>query len=117
MAKAGTSKSTGTNKGVIKKWVQGRTFPTLYFFRRNILYVFACVALLLMHISKKYEYQNCLQEVINLNAELNDVRTDCVNASAQYNSKIRESEMKQLIDTCHIDLITPDQPPYTLSEK
>lgn len=115
MAKGNTN--TSTNKGLVKKWVQGRPFPTLFFFRRNFLYVLAILAFVLMNISKKYEYQSCLQEVINLNAELNDVRTDCVNASAQYNSKIRESEMKQLIDTSHIDLITPDQPPYTLSEK
>ncbi len=109
-------KSVGDNE-LIKRWVQGRSFLTLDFFRRNKLYVIGVTALIMMYISKKYEYQDCLQEVINLSAELNDVRTDCVNASAQYNSKIRESEMKQLIDTCHIDLVTPDKPPYKLTEK
>lgn len=110
-------KGSGSNRGLIRRWVQGRSFLTLDFFRRNGLYVLGVTALIMMNISKKYEYQDCLQEVIDLNAELNDVRTDCVNASAQYNSKIRESEMKQLIDTCHIDLVTPDQPPFKLTEK
>ncbi|MDO5589018.1 MAG: FtsL-like putative cell division protein [Bacteroidales bacterium] len=116
MAK-GKNKNSGTNNGLFKRWAQGRSFLTLDFFRRNGFYIIGITVLIMMNISKKYEYQDCLQEVINLNAELNDVRTDCVNASAKFNSKIRESEMKQLIDTCHIDLTTPDQPPYKLSEK
>lgn len=110
-------KNSGNNNGLLKRWIQGRSFLTLDFFRRNIFYIFGFTAFVMMHISKKYEYQECLQEVINLQSELNDVKTDCVNASAQFNSKIRESEMKHLIDTCHIDLLTPDQPPFKLTEK
>ncbi|MDO4512195.1 MAG: FtsL-like putative cell division protein [Bacteroidales bacterium] len=110
-------KKSGSITKVLNRWIQGRSFLTLDFFRRNFLYILGITALIMMNISKKYEYQECLQQVIKLNSELNDVRTDCVNASAQFNSKIRESEMKQLIDTCRIDLLTPDQPPFKLTEK
>ena len=73
--------------------------------------------MMLMYISNKYVCQNYMRDVMNLKVELENAKTDCVNASAKYNSMIRESQMTAFVDTMHIDLSAPEQPPYQLSEK
>ena len=105
-------KNSKNKKSIAKQWVQGRSFLTLDFFRRNGLYILGVTALIMMKISKKYEYQNCLQQVISLSKDLENAETDCVMAGAKYNSQIRER-----IDTSHIDLTMPDQPPYKIKDK
>ena len=110
-------KNSKNKKSIAKQWVQGRSFLTLDFFRRNGLYILGGTALIMMKISKKYEYQNCLQQVISLSKDLENAETDCVMAGAKYNSQIRESEMMMRIDTSHIDLTMPDQPPYKIKDK
>ena len=115
MAKEKKKNSVG--KSIAKQWIQGRSFLTLDFFRRNGLYILGVKALIMMKISKKYEYQDCLQEAIDLNEQLENASTDCVIAGAKYNSQIRESVLITIIDSCHIDLTAPEKPPYKLSEK
>ena len=110
-------KNTKSKKSIAKQWVQGRSFLTLDFFRRNGLYILGVTALIMMKISKKYEYQNCLHQVIELSKDLENAKTDCVMAGANYNSQIRENEMLMRIDTSHIDLTMPDQPPVKIEEK
>ena len=63
-------KNNKNKKSIAKQWVQGRSFLTLDFFRRNGLYILGVTALIMMKISKKYEYQNCLQQVISLSKDL-----------------------------------------------
>ena len=99
------------------KMIQGRSFLTFGFFKRNMVYVIAITVMLLMYISNKYTCQNSLSQVMKLTEELNNAKTDCVNASAQYNSMIRESQMTAYIDSMHIDLTSPDQPPFYLTDK
>ena len=110
-------KNSKNKKSIAKQWVQGRSFLTLDFFRRNGLYILGVTALIMMKISKKYEYQNCLQQVISLSKDLENAETDCVMAGAKYNSQIREREMMMRIDASHIDLTMPDQPPYKIKDK
>ncbi len=97
--------------------IQGRSFLTFGFFKRNVVYVIAITVMTLMYISNKYTCQSSLSQVMELTEELNNAKTDCVNASARYNSLIRESQMTAYVDSMHIDLTTPDQPPFKLSEK
>ena len=97
--------------------VQGRSFLSWDFFKRNAVYIVAGTVMMLMYISNKYVCQNYMSEVMNLKVELENAKTDCVNASAKYNSMIRESQMKSYVDTMHIDLSAPEQPPYNLTEK
>ena len=104
-----------STRKVIKQVFQGRTFLSLEFFKRNFVYVVACVVMMLMYISNKYVCQNAIREVMVLKEELDNAKTDNVNASANYNSMIRESQMKLLVDTLHLDLIAPDQPPFILN--
>lgn len=101
---------------IVRNVVQGRIFLTLNFFKKNWVYALAFIVLMLMYISNKYMCQNHLQQVMQLRLELDNARTDCVTSSAKYNSMIRESQMKNLVDTMHLGLTSPDQPPYKLFE-
>lgn len=101
----------------VKGVVQGRSFLSWDFFKRNAVYIVAATVMTLMYISNKYVCQNYMKEVIDLKLELENAKTDCVNASAAYNSQIRESQMTAFVDTMHIDLSAPEQPPYHLKEQ
>ena len=100
---------------LIQRALQGRMFLTLEFFKRNWFYVIAVTMMMLMYISNKYVCQMSMKQVMDLEVALDNARTDFVNASARYNSMIRESQMKAFVDTMHIDLNSPDQPPYILN--
>lgn len=95
---------------------QGRIL-SLELFRRNFLFIIVAVGMMLMYIGNKFECQSKMLEVMKLKTELENAKTDCVNASARYNSMIRESQMKAYVDTMHIDLTNPQQPPYYLTKK
>lgn len=117
-----TRKSAGGRKNhkaqsTVKNVVQGRSFLSLEFFKRNAVYIVAATVMMLMYISNKYVCQNYMREVMNLKVDLENAKTDCVNASAKYNSMIRESQMMAFVDTMHIDLTAPEQPPYHLKEQ
>lgn len=101
----------------MQRFLQGRSFLTLEFFRRYWPYIVSLTVMVLMYISQKYESQSKLQEIKDKTTQLDNAKTDCVNASAKYNSMIRESQMKAFIDTMHIDLSSPEKPPYILDDK
>lgn len=100
----------------LRSVVQGRSFLNLPFFRRNGWWVVAVTLMTLMYISAKYSCQDNLQQVMKLTTELDNAKTDCVNASAKYNSMIRESQMTELVKSMNIDLAMPQQPPYQLDD-
>ena len=102
---------------MVKNLLQGRTFLSLEFFKHNVVYVIAVVVMMLMYISNKYVCQNYMKEEIDLKEQLANAKTDLVNASARYNSMIRESQMKAIVDTVHLDLLPPEQPPYKLNRR
>ncbi|MBP3737962.1 MAG: hypothetical protein J6I72_02785 [Muribaculaceae bacterium] len=108
-----TSKAGAAMGGLL----MGRSFLSLDFFRRNFLFIIFITGLMLMYIGNKFECQSKMQEVMTLRTELENAKTDCVNASAKYNSMIRESQMKAFVDTMHIDLTNPECPPYYLTKK
>lgn len=113
----GKRKKNSKAQSAVKGVVQGRSFLSWDFFRRNAVYIVAATVMMLMYISNKYVCQNYMKEVIDLKVELENAKTDCVNASAKYNSMIRESQMIAFVDTMRIDLTAPEQPPYQLTEK
>lgn len=119
--KSSTGKKGKRRKGkaqrAVKEVIQGRSFLSWDFFKRNAVYVVAATVMMLMYISNKFVCQNYMQQVINLKLELENAKTDCVNASANYNSQIRESRMITFVDTFNIHLTAPEQPPYHLTEK
>lgn len=99
----------------VRSVVQGRSFLDIGFFVRNWMYVLAAVVMMIMYISNKYYCQSNLREVIKLTEELDNARTDCVNASAKYNSMIRESQLTERVKGMNIDVEMPQQPPYQLT--
>ena len=99
---------------LLRELMRGRLFLSFDFFRRYWFYVVMVTIMALAYISLKYDTQNKISERRRLKVERNNAKTDCVDASARYNSKIRESQMTQMLDTMHIDLAAPEQPPYKL---
>ena len=104
---------------LVQRTLQGRMFLTLEFFKRNWLYVIAATVMMLMYISNKYVYQSDMAKLKELKVSLNNARTDYVDASSTYNSKILESQMKHYVDSMGINLNISKRPPYqlTLDEK
>ena len=100
---------------LVQRALQGRMFLTLEFFKRNWLYIIAATVMMLMYISNKYVYQSDMAKLKELKVSLNNARTDYVEASSTYNSKILESQMKHYIDSMGIDLNISKHPPYKLS--
>ena len=110
------SYTAATGKKVGKGIFQGRFF-SLDFFKRNAVYIVALVIMALAYIANKFVCQSSMEEVISLKTELANAQTDLVNASARYNSMIRESEMTKLMHEKHIGLRAPLDPPYELKSK
>ena len=105
-----------TRKKAGKDLIQGRFF-SLDFFKRNAVYIIALVIMALAYIANKFVCQSSMQEVITLKTDLANAQTDLVNASAKYNSMIRESELTKLMREKHIGLAAPMDPPYELKSK
>lgn len=101
---------------IVRRTLQGRIFITLDFFKHNWVYIVAATLMMLMYISNKYVCQSNLAQLGQLKKDLNNAKTDCVDASSKYNSRILESNMKELVDTMHLDITVPDQPPYKLTD-
>jgi len=110
--------NTVNNRGqkLGKRIVQGRIL-SLDFFKRNWVYFVGAILLMLAYISNKFIYQSQLQEVMDLKVQLANAQTDRVNASAKYNSMIRESQMTEFVKEMNIDLTAPQDPPYELKSK
>ena len=71
----------------------------------------------LAYIANKFVCQSSMEEVIKLKTELANAQTDLVDASARYNSMIRESEMTKLMREKRMGLVAPQEPPYELKSK
>lgn len=108
--------TAATRKRAGKDLIQGRFF-SLDFFKRNWYYVVFIVAMALAYIGNKFTSQRSIQELISLKVELANAQTDLVNASAKYNSMIRESQMVHLMNEKHLDLTPPLDPPYELNSR
>ncbi len=108
--------TTTSGRKAGKDIIQGRFF-SLDFFKRNAVYIIALVIMALTYIANKFVCQSSMQEVITLKTELANAQTDLVNASAKYNSMIRESEMTKLMQEKRLGLAAPTEPPYSLREK
>ncbi|MCF0181527.1 MAG: hypothetical protein HUK11_04650 [Muribaculaceae bacterium] len=109
-------KTIATLAGMLSDLFHGK-FLSVAFFKRYTIHIAFIVGMVLMYISNKYTCQKYMTEINQLKEQLESANTDWVNASAKYNSMIRESQMKAFVDTMHIHLIAPEQPPYSLDTK
>jgi len=110
------SNAAATGKKAGRDFFQGRFF-SLEFFKRYWVYVVFVVVMALAYIANKFVCQSSMQEVITLKTDLANAQTDLVNASAAYNSMIRESEMTKLMREKNLGLTAPKEPPYELKSK
>lgn len=108
--------AASTSKKASKDFIQGRML-SLEFFKRNWVYAVFIVAMALAYIGNKFACQRSIQELLSLKTDLANAQTDLVNASAQYNSMIRESEMVKLMNQHNLGLTAPQDPPYELKSK
>ena len=83
-------------------------------YKRNIIGVVVVVAMFIIYISFKFDVQMKIAQIIHLSEVLANAKTNMVNASSEYSSKIRESELTQKLDTLHMYLKVAEQPPYYL---
>ncbi len=102
---------------LMQRLLQGRSFLSLGFFKQYWIYVVAGTVMMLMYISNKYVYQSDKAKLGTMKVMLNNARTDYVDASSRYNSRILESQMKTYIDSMGIDLNLSKEPPFKLTER
>jgi len=104
---------TPKSERILVRLYKGQIVP-YHFFKRHWMLVTVAVSMILMSIANKYECQSKITEIKRLENELLVVQANRVDASARYNSMIRESSMKQLVDTMHIDLVSPECPSFNI---
>lgn len=92
-------------------------FLSIEFFKKNFIYIIFAMGMIVMYIANKYTNMSYQSEKIKLENQLREASTDWVTAKMKFNSLTRESNMKQYMDSMHIDLTSPEQPPYNLSTK
>ena len=69
------------------------------------------------YITSRYECQTKMERIRALETELEVARTERVRAKSAYMSRIRESEMQEMIDSLRLGLTVQEQPPYMLSRE
>lgn len=84
------------------------------FFRRHWGATFLIIGLFIIFISSKFKTQTDIEQILKLTNELNRARVGLVNASAEYNTRIREPQMVNLVDSLGLDLAMPEKPHYKL---
>ena len=85
------------------------------FFLHHWLVIFTALAIIMMYITNKYNTQTKMEEIRVLTRELEIVKTERIRVRSAYMSRIRESEMQQLVDSIGLGLSVSEQPPYKLS--
>ena len=84
------------------------------FFARNWLVLLVGVFMMIAYISGKYTCKTKMEEVQRLEHQLEVVNAERVRARSQYMGRIRESAMRGLVDSLHLNLLVQELPPYTL---
>ena len=99
-----------------KRFRQGR-WLSLSTYTRNAIAVVIIMSLFFIYITFKFSVQMKLDEIISLREELSNAHTEMIKVSAEYNNRIRESELIELLDSLHLGLKEVEQPPYYLDEE
>ncbi len=105
------SKSQDT---MISRVLQGRLVDGK-FFMRYWLQIFAVLVMVLAYITNRYSCQHSMEQIRTLNSRLQVVETESFRVRGIYMSRIRESAMRQRLDSLGIPLSVQTQPPYHIS--
>lgn len=111
MAKRKEVKDNWFKRAVQARWLSAG------FYRRHFVGVALVVGLIVLFTLFKFDVQMKMRDIMASRKNLLNAQTDMVRVSAEYSSRIRESEMTELVDTLHLRLKAPEQPPYNLDYK
>lgn len=118
MKKNTTSKKTAKQKNTVKELpiqVFLGDIISSRFFNRYKFTIMTVMAMLMFYIAIKYECRTRMETIAKLQTELSIVKSESIREQSRYRSRTRESSMKALVDSMHLNLHVQDQPPYTLT--
>lgn len=99
------------NDTMLRRLVQGRLVNG-QFFMRYWLQIFAVLVMVLAYITNRYSCQHSMEQIRTLTSRLQVVETESFRVRGIYMSRIRESAMRQRLDSLGIPLSVQTQPPY-----
>ena len=109
-----TDKQNSGSMKLLERVLYGNVVST-EFFSRHWIKVFLVVIIAMIFISTKYQCMTATEQIKELQKELNVARTESVRERSTYMSRIRESAMKELVDTILPGLAVPEHPAYILN--
>lgn len=107
-------KSPGKNVGDFSLKVFLGDIISSSFFGKNKFSILIIIGLIIFFTAIKYECQTRMETIAKLEKELAIVKSEGIREQSLYMSRTRESMMRVLVDTMHLDLGIQDQPPYIL---
>lgn len=108
--------SRKTNDNIFAKIVQGRIVSGA-FFARYWAQILVIVSMILIYTTNRYSCQHSMGEIRRLNERLTIVQSESYRVRGEYMSRIRESAMRERLDTLKLGLSVQSQPPYHISGK
>ncbi|MCM1109840.1 MAG: FtsL-like putative cell division protein [Clostridium sp.] len=101
-------------------WLRRTAFGqviTIDFFLRHWLIVLSVVGLVIFYISGKYLVMTNMREQKRLERQLEIVETERIRERELYMSRIRESQLTEMIDTARLGLRVQNKPAYDLDAR
>lgn len=96
---------------ILNRLIEGRLVSAT-FFARHWLQVFVLLAMVLVYITNRYSCQRSMEEIRQLRNRLDIVQTESYRVRGEYMGRIRESQMRQTLDSLGLDLSVQSRPPY-----
>jgi len=110
------SSSPSERDSLWSRLVEGRLVSGA-FFARYWLQIFVIISMVLVYITNRYSCQRSMEQIRTLNNRLDIVQTESYRVRGEYMSRIRESSMREMLDTLGIDIDVQTQPPYHVTSK
>lgn len=100
---------------LISRLIEGRLISG-EFFARHWLQVFVIMAMVLVYITNRYSCQRSMEQIRQLHNRLDIVQTESYRVRGEYMGRIRESQMRQTLDSLGLNLSVQSRPPYHIEK-
>ncbi len=100
-----------TTTNIFNRLLEGRLVSS-EFFARHWLQVFVLLAMILTYITNRYSCQRSMEQIRQLHNRLDIVQTESYRVRGEYMGRIRESQMRQQLDSLGLNLSVQSRPPY-----
>lgn len=104
-----------TTTGLFNRLLEGR-LVSAEFFVRHWLQIFVLLAMILVYITNRYSCQRSMEQIRQLHNRLDIVQTESYRIRGEYMGRIRESQMRQQLDSLGLDLAVQSRPPYHITK-